>query len=320
MLLVPYSDSIEHGDNYDDLIQIGKTSLEYGERVNGEKYDGPGTAAELLYKASGGSMDWVRNKLGTPIAYTYELRGTYFHWPPNRIHEQGDEITQMLLGLFIEAEKLGGEIVNRIDDNEINTNVNRGEIANRIDNDTNVISGEIDNRINENDTNVNRGEIANAIDNDTNVISGKIDNRIDENEINTNVNCGEIANGTDNDTNIISGEIVNRIDDNEINTNVNRGEIANRIDNDTNVISGEIDNRIDENDTNVNRGEIANGIDNDTNIISGEIVNRIDENDRYKCLLCTAHASNRAASLPFFPKTGGVSRNCVAPDETLAIV
>ncbi|CAH0406316.1 unnamed protein product [Chilo suppressalis] len=107
MLLTPYSDSVEHVDNYNDLIRIGKTSLEYGERVNGEKYDGPGTAAELLYKASGGSMDWVRNKLGTPIAYTYELRGTYFHWPPNRIHEQGDEVTQMLLGLFTEAEQLG---------------------------------------------------------------------------------------------------------------------------------------------------------------------------------------------------------------------
>ncbi|XP_063821994.1 zinc carboxypeptidase-like [Ostrinia nubilalis] len=107
ILLVPYSDSVEHTDNYDDLVQIGKTSLEYGRQVNGEEYGGPATAAEILYKASGGSMDWVREKLGTPIVYTYELRGSYFHWPAEKINEQGDEVTQMLLGLFKEAKNLG---------------------------------------------------------------------------------------------------------------------------------------------------------------------------------------------------------------------
>ncbi|XP_049867085.1 zinc carboxypeptidase-like [Pectinophora gossypiella] len=107
MLLVPYSDSVEHIDNYDDLIQIGKTSLEYGYKVNKEKYDGPATAAEILYKASGGSMDWVRYSQGTPLVYTYELRGVYFHWPPWRISEQGDEVTQMMLGLVTEAQNLG---------------------------------------------------------------------------------------------------------------------------------------------------------------------------------------------------------------------
>ncbi|XP_013194212.1 zinc carboxypeptidase [Amyelois transitella] len=107
MLLVPYSDSVEHTSNYDDLIKIGKSSLEYGEKVNGEKYDGPATAAEILYKASGGSMDWVRNQLATPLVYTYELRGTYFHWPPSKIFEQGDEVTQMMVGLFNEACNLG---------------------------------------------------------------------------------------------------------------------------------------------------------------------------------------------------------------------
>ncbi|KAI5641746.1 zinc carboxypeptidase domain-containing protein [Phthorimaea operculella] len=107
MLLLPYSDNPEHMDNYDDLVQIGKTSLAYGYKVNGEKYDGPATAAEILYKASGGSMDWVRHALGTPLVYTYELRGYYFHWPAYRIHEQGDEVTQMMLGLVKEAQALG---------------------------------------------------------------------------------------------------------------------------------------------------------------------------------------------------------------------
>ncbi|CAG5051363.1 unnamed protein product [Parnassius apollo] len=108
MLLVPYSDSTEHIDNYDDLIQVGKTSLDYGYEVNKkERYSDPGTAAEILYKASGGSMDWVRYTLATPLVYTYELRGNSFHWPPSRIYEQGDEVTQMILGLATEAQKLG---------------------------------------------------------------------------------------------------------------------------------------------------------------------------------------------------------------------
>lgn len=58
-------------------------------------------------KASGGSMDWVRHARGTPLVYTYELRGRYFHWPAARISEQGDEVTQMMLGLATEARNLG---------------------------------------------------------------------------------------------------------------------------------------------------------------------------------------------------------------------
>ncbi|XP_013146080.1 PREDICTED: zinc carboxypeptidase-like [Papilio polytes] len=108
MLLLPYSDSTQHVHNYDDLVKVGKSSLDYGYKVNQDKrYQGPGTAAEILYKASGGSMDWVRHALGTPLVFTYELRGNSFHWPPSRIQEQGDEVTQMMLGLVTEANKLG---------------------------------------------------------------------------------------------------------------------------------------------------------------------------------------------------------------------
>ncbi|CAB3228748.1 unnamed protein product [Arctia plantaginis] len=107
LLLLPYSDSTEHDQYYDDLKKIGQTSLDYGYEVNKEKYEGPATAAELLYKASGGSMDWVHQTVGTPLTFTYELRGNHFHWPSNRIPEQGDEVTQMMVGLTTEARKLG---------------------------------------------------------------------------------------------------------------------------------------------------------------------------------------------------------------------
>ncbi|CAH2240238.1 zinc carboxypeptidase-like [Pararge aegeria] len=106
ILLLPLSDSTEHVDNYDDLIQIGNASLEYGSKVNNVRYDSIGTAAEILYPASGGSMDWVRHTFETPLAYTYELRGSSFHWPPRRIPEQGNEVVQMILGLATEAKKL----------------------------------------------------------------------------------------------------------------------------------------------------------------------------------------------------------------------
>ncbi|KAF9412702.1 hypothetical protein HW555_008846 [Spodoptera exigua] len=107
MLLLPYSDSSEHIDNYDDLKQIGDASLRRGYAVNKAKYDGPGTASEILYKASGGSIDWVRYTQGTRLVYVYELRGRFFQWPASRIHEQGDEVTQMMAGLVSEARNLG---------------------------------------------------------------------------------------------------------------------------------------------------------------------------------------------------------------------
>ncbi|XP_023934866.2 zinc carboxypeptidase-like [Bicyclus anynana] len=106
ILLLPMSDSKEHVDNYDDLIQIGKASLDYGAKVNNVRYEDIGTAAEILYPASGGSMDWVRHTFETPLVYTYELRGNSFHWPPSRIPEQGEEVVQMIRGLATEAKKL----------------------------------------------------------------------------------------------------------------------------------------------------------------------------------------------------------------------
>ncbi|KAI5641742.1 zinc carboxypeptidase domain-containing protein [Phthorimaea operculella] len=106
-LLLPYSDTAKHLDNYDDMVKIGKVSKIYGYKVNKAIYLGPGTAKEILYPVSGGSMDWVKYKLSTPLVLTYELRGTHFEWPSSRIYEQGDEVTQMLLGLLTEARKLG---------------------------------------------------------------------------------------------------------------------------------------------------------------------------------------------------------------------
>ncbi|XP_049867077.1 zinc carboxypeptidase-like [Pectinophora gossypiella] len=107
-MLIPFSDSKEHIDNYDDLVKIGKTSLDYGDKVKvGPRYREPATAAEFLYACSGASMDWVRFALGTRLTFVYELRGEQFKWPEKKIALQGDEVTQMILGLLTEARNMG---------------------------------------------------------------------------------------------------------------------------------------------------------------------------------------------------------------------
>ncbi|KAI5631638.1 zinc carboxypeptidase domain-containing protein [Phthorimaea operculella] len=47
-LLLPYSDTAKHLDNYDDMVKIGKVSKIYGYKVNKAIYLGPGTAKEIL--------------------------------------------------------------------------------------------------------------------------------------------------------------------------------------------------------------------------------------------------------------------------------
>lgn len=60
--------------------------------------------------ATGSSVDWVKGKLGKPIAYTYELRdtGRYgFILPANQIIPTGEETMDSLVALFKEAAARG---------------------------------------------------------------------------------------------------------------------------------------------------------------------------------------------------------------------
>lgn len=52
-------------------------------------------------------MDWVVSTLKVPLGFVYELRGEGFVWPPERIPEQGVEVTEMIRGVFVKAKELG---------------------------------------------------------------------------------------------------------------------------------------------------------------------------------------------------------------------
>ncbi|XP_044733673.1 zinc carboxypeptidase-like [Chrysoperla carnea] len=109
VLLIPYGHTIEHLDNYDDLLQIGKKAVKAVSQRYGTKYD-VGSITEIMYPASGGSMDWVKAAFKVPITYTYELRDTGRHGfvlPPEQIIPTGEEILDSLVALFEEAENIG---------------------------------------------------------------------------------------------------------------------------------------------------------------------------------------------------------------------
>lgn len=109
LLLIPYGHSNERLDNYDDLFQIGNYSIQALAKRYGTKYK-VGNIVDIIYVASGGSMDWVRGTYKTPITFTYELRdtGRYgFILPANQIIQTAEETLDSLVAMFQQAAKLG---------------------------------------------------------------------------------------------------------------------------------------------------------------------------------------------------------------------
>ncbi|XP_077299844.1 zinc carboxypeptidase-like [Arctopsyche grandis] len=107
-LLIPYAHSTEHLDNYDDLYYIGQKAIRSLAERNGTVYK-LGTAAEILYKTSGTSADWVKSLFDVPIVYTYELRdtGEYgFMLPADQIIPNGLEVIDSMITIFEESEAL----------------------------------------------------------------------------------------------------------------------------------------------------------------------------------------------------------------------
>ncbi|KAL6261581.1 hypothetical protein P5V15_006667 [Pogonomyrmex californicus] len=109
LLMTPYGHTEEHLDNYNDLKAIGLKSVAALKKRYGTQYQ-VGNIAEIIYPASGGSMDWVKGTFGIPIAYTYELRdqGNYgFVLPPSQIIPTGEETLDSLVAMFKGAKELG---------------------------------------------------------------------------------------------------------------------------------------------------------------------------------------------------------------------
>ncbi|CAG9761715.1 unnamed protein product [Ceutorhynchus assimilis] len=102
MLLLPYGHTTSHLSNYKEMYDIGVQAVRELEAKYGTRYV-VGNIAETIYVATGGSMDWVKHKFGTPIAYTYELRDTGtngFLLPANQIIPTADETLISIKSIF----------------------------------------------------------------------------------------------------------------------------------------------------------------------------------------------------------------------------
>lgn len=109
LLLIPYGHSNAKVENYRDLFEIGNYSINALAKKYGTKYV-VGNIADVIYIASGGSMDWVRGTHKIPITYTYELRdtGRYgFLLPASQIIPTAEETLESLVAMFQEAAKRG---------------------------------------------------------------------------------------------------------------------------------------------------------------------------------------------------------------------
>nr|XP_031825968.1 zinc carboxypeptidase-like [Nomia melanderi] len=109
LLLIPYGHTNTRIENYNDLLQIGNYSINALSKRYGTKYK-VGNIVDVIYVASGGSMDWVRGTYKIPVTYTYELRdtGRYgFILPANQIIPTAQETLDSLVAMFQQAAVLG---------------------------------------------------------------------------------------------------------------------------------------------------------------------------------------------------------------------
>uniref|UniRef100_A0A4Y0BNM3 Peptidase_M14 domain-containing protein n=2 Tax=Anopheles funestus TaxID=62324 RepID=A0A4Y0BNM3_ANOFN len=109
LLMVPYGHTREPLDNYYELMEIGtKAAVKLQER-HGSFYQ-VGNIAEIIYVASGSSLDWVKGTLQTPLTFAYELRdtGEYgFLLPPEQIIPTAEETLDSIIVILEEGKALG---------------------------------------------------------------------------------------------------------------------------------------------------------------------------------------------------------------------
>ncbi|EDW04275.1 zinc carboxypeptidase [Drosophila grimshawi] len=110
LLLSPYGHTkFEFPYNYDDLMQVAKA---FGDAIEGLPYGAVykyGSAAGILYPASGATNDWAFSQ-DIKISYTIEFRDTGnfgFVLPPAYILPNAEEALVGIIALLAEAKKLG---------------------------------------------------------------------------------------------------------------------------------------------------------------------------------------------------------------------
>ncbi|XP_001356459.3 zinc carboxypeptidase [Drosophila pseudoobscura] len=111
LLLSPYGHTKEeYPENFDDLMEVAKA---YGDAVEAFPYGTVyryGSAAGILYPASGATNDWAYNEQGIEISYTIEFRdtGRYgFILPPVHIVPNAEEALIGITALLDKCKTLG---------------------------------------------------------------------------------------------------------------------------------------------------------------------------------------------------------------------
>ncbi|XP_049878174.1 zinc carboxypeptidase-like [Pectinophora gossypiella] len=109
LLLVPYGNTTDPLDNYEDAINIGRRAMGALSVRYGTQYV-TGNIAEAIYKATGTSIDWVKESLRVPLVYCYELRdrGTNgFLLPADQILPNHLEVMDSVIELIHQAKRFG---------------------------------------------------------------------------------------------------------------------------------------------------------------------------------------------------------------------
>ncbi|XP_049809431.1 zinc carboxypeptidase-like [Schistocerca nitens] len=102
LLIYPYGSSHEVADNAAELHKMAEKAVKALESRYGTHY-GFGSVADAIYPATGGSIDWVKGKLGVPYVFLWELRdkGHYgFLLPPDQIIPTSEETFYSVLSIL----------------------------------------------------------------------------------------------------------------------------------------------------------------------------------------------------------------------------
>ncbi|XP_058821057.1 zinc carboxypeptidase-like [Topomyia yanbarensis] len=109
-ILLPFGyNAAPYPPNYKDLMQIGKRATVDLYKVHQKPYR-VGTTADVLYTASGISVDWAYGVANIPLSYTFELRDQVefgFILPADQIVPNAEELLGAFIGLIDESQVLG---------------------------------------------------------------------------------------------------------------------------------------------------------------------------------------------------------------------
>lgn len=111
LLMFPYGHSAERVTNFDDLLAIGQKGIAALSKRYGTEFKS-GSFHETIYPSSGGSVDWVYEKLKVPLAFTFELRGPpnstdMFILPAEQIRPSGWETLDAFVAMLHEGRDRG---------------------------------------------------------------------------------------------------------------------------------------------------------------------------------------------------------------------